>query len=94
MIVSRAVPRPPSLPGFGFDARLGPGADRGEAARAARTDWTRLDVDKLLAVPNEAHGGGSPLRGAAASRNEAGAAGQVLLGYDPRRGSMWGEVEA
>ena len=63
-----------------------------EAARAARTDWTRLDSDKVLVVLDEAHGGSPPFRGAAASSGEA--AGQVRLGYDPRRGLTWDELQA
>ena len=63
-----------------------------EAARAARAKWTRFDSDKVLVVLEEAPDGSAPLHGTATSPGEA--SGPVPLGYDPRRGLTWGELQA
>ena len=59
-----------------------------EAVREAKETWTRYDEDKILIVLGEAAGSAAPLVGPAMSGADAPK--EVVLGYDPRRGLIYG----
>ncbi len=58
-----------------------------EAARAAKTAWTRFDEDKILLVLGEAAAAGAPPVGPAMSATTPPK--EVILGYDPRKGLIY-----